>query len=141
MAANTLPISTKLAKITKGGIISRTANTAVDGTGTVSTAFAADTTNGSFCQYLILKPELHNTATTATALRIFFNDGAGTAAANNTYIKSITLPATTDTATAGTAEIIVVMNMALPPSGKINCCIATTAANASWYVTGVGGDF
>ena len=142
MAANTLPIVVKTPKITLGGIISRTANTAVDGTGTVTTAFVADATNGSFVQHLKFKPELHNTATTATSLRVFINNGLTNATpANNIFFESITLPATTESASTGQNAVILPVNLALPAGYKLNCCLATTATSASWYVSGVGGDF
>jgi hypothetical protein len=140
MAVNTLPIAIKTPKIQRGDATLTTANTGVDGTGAGSViAFTANATNPSICHYLILKPYANAAATTATALRVFVNDGAGTAAANYMFVKSVTLAATTEAIASGTQEVIVPLNLPMPPGYKITATIATGSANG-WQVTGVGGD-
>ena len=139
--ANTTPIVVGTPQIDFGDTALTAANTAVDGTGTVITAFTADSTNGSFIQYLKFKPAASAAATTLTCARIFINNGSDpTTAANNIFFDSITLPSTTEAINAGQPPVIIPMNLALPASYRITVVIATASANG-WYVCGVGGKF
>ena len=140
MANNTLPIALKNARIQRGDATLTSANTATDGTGTTVLAFTAHATNDSICHYLILKPAANAAATSLTTLRIFVNNGADpTTATNNMFIKSFSLPVTTESATLGSNDQIIPLNLPLPAGYRIYCAIVTASANG-WYVTGVGGD-
>lgn len=115
-----------------------TANTAVDGTGTVFTAFTADSTNGGFVQSIRVKAA---STSTATVLRFFLNNGStnGTAA-NNSFIDEITIPAVTATSTAAVVVFELPVGRALPAGYKINCCYATSVTGAI-DITTFGGKY
>ena len=137
MPGNTDPIYSKQGDI-QWGTPSATQNQAFDGTGTVSTVFTADATNGGYVSYIKAKPT--GTAV-VSSLRIFLNNGSTNAtAANNSLIGEITLPAVTIANNAANAEVMFPLNMALPPGYKINVAITTTVAN-TWQVTAVGGKY
>lgn len=94
--------------------------------------------NGSFIQRLRFKAIGTNTASVA---RIFINNGsANTTASNNSFYGEISLPGTTATNTAATAEIDYPMNFALPPNWRIYVGIATTVA-AGWVCTPIAGEY
>lgn len=134
---NTLSLYSRVADIQWGATLT-TQNTAMDGTGTVSTAFTADATNGGFVQRLRLRALGTNIATVA---RVFINNGAtnGTAT-NNVLWDEITLPATTANAAAGLGLFEIPLGFALPPGYKINVTLGTTVA-AGWIASVVGGKY
>lgn len=114
------------------------ANTAMDGTGTVSTVFTSDATNGGLVQRLRLKAAGSNVATVA---RVFVNNGASnTNSSNNALIDEISLPATTLTQTAGMGLFEVPLGFALPPGFKLNVVLGTAVA-AGWIPTVIGGKY
>lgn len=89
----------------------------------------------------------------ATVLRVFFNDGLGTAASNFTLVHEETLPATTAIATTAIAGGNITLlpinydnlgNGKIPPylkSGqKLYVSLGTTVA-AGWSATAFGGDY
>lgn len=115
-----------------------TANTAMDGTGTVSTVFTADATNGGFVQKLRLRPAGTNVA---TVLRVFINNGStNTVATNNTLFEEISLPSISGAAAAATAGFEVPLGFALPPGYKINVTLGTTVVGG-WVPTIIGGKY
>lgn len=135
MAANTAPIFT-IVPFAKWGTVA-TANTAMDGTGTVVEIFEGGT-EGSFLEKILLRAMGTNVATVA---RIWLNNGSTNAtAANNTMVAEITLPATTASANSKLADNEILMNMPIPPSYKVYVTIGTTVA-AGYHVTGVGGKY
>src|ERR1700747_1878368 len=140
MAANTSPIYSKVADIQWGTLIT-TANTAVDGTGTVVTIFTADATNGGRAERIKARAAGTNIA---TVLRIFINNGSSnTTASNNTLYAEVTLPATTLSQVAALADAcvgILDFPLVLPPGYKLNITIGTTVS-AGYYVTAVGGKY
>lgn len=136
-AANTIPLYSKVADIQWGASIT-TANTALDGTGTVSTVFTADATNGGFVQRLRLRPLGTNVA---TVCRVFINNGSTNATpANNVLFDEITLPATTASAVASLGMFEVPLGFALPPGYKINIVLGTTVAGG-WIGCVLGGKY
>jgi hypothetical protein len=138
MAANTQPIFSKAADIQWGAAALLTANTAKDGTGTVTTVFTADATNGGFVQKLLARPIGTNVA---SVLRVFINNGSTNATvANNTLIGELTLPATTLTEVAAQTDFVLPLNFALPLGYKLNCTVGTTVA-AGYQLTVIGGKF
>jgi hypothetical protein len=146
MAANTNPIFTLIPDIqwgsvddnsgaTAGPILS--ANTAMDGTGFVTTVFTAGV-NGSYVQRLIVRPVGSNVA---SVLRIFLNNGSSSATqANNVLIGELTLPLTSASAVNALPPNEYAMNFALPAGYKINVTLGTAIA-AGVRVCVIGGDY
>jgi hypothetical protein len=114
-----------------------TANTAKDGTGTVSTVVTAGA-NGAFVEDIRAKPLGTNTA---SVLRVFLNNGStNTVAANNSLWYEISLPASTLSEVASMNDVVIPINRAIPGGYKLNVTIGTTVA-AGWQVTGASGDY
>lgn len=136
-APNTLSLYSRVGDIQWAAPITA-ANTAMDGTGTVATAFTADATNGGFVQRLRMRPTGTNVQTVA---RIFINNGSTNATAgNNTLFDEITLPATTASASGATPCVEVPLGFALPPGYKINVVLGTAVA-AGWTAAVIGGKY
>jgi hypothetical protein len=136
MTANTNPIYSAVPDVAWSGAIT-TANTAMDGTGTVSTVFTAGV-NGSFVQKVRFRALGTNVASVG---RVFINNGSTNATAgNNVLYDEVTLAATTANAAAALALYEITLNIALPAGYKINVTIGTTVA-AGYVVTAVGGDY
>lgn len=137
MAANTTPIFTRVPKVQWANTITA-ANTAKDGTGTVTTVFTADATEGSYVERLIVRPQASNAA---TVLRVFINNGStNTTASNNALIAEQGLAATTNTETGAIAGAVVPLNLPLPAGYKINVTLGT-AVVGGYTVVAVGGDY
>lgn len=141
MAANTQPIFTRVPKNGLSG--ANTLGTALDATynGTSANckiAFTADATNGSFVQQIMMSA----LGTNAIAkVKVYVNNGTGTegslAAANNALIKQLSLPATTASTTAATADVIIPLNIGLQPGYRIVLGIdagANLASGWSYFV-------
>jgi hypothetical protein len=138
MPANTNPVFSRLADIQWSATALLAANTAKDGTGTVTTAFTADVTNGGFVQRLVVRALGTNVA---SVLRVFINNGlTNTTAANNILVAELSLPATTLTEIAAQADIVLPLNFPLPAGYKINCTLGTSIA-AGVAVTVIGGKY
>ena len=141
MPANTSPIFSNLGAIQWAPAALAAANTAKDGTGTVSTVFTGNATGnnaGNFVQKLIARPLGTNVA---TVLRVFCNNGAvNTTASNNSLVAELSLPATTLSEVAAQADIVLPLNFALPAGYKINCTLGTTVA-AGYQVSVIGGQY
>ena len=141
MAANTSPIFSNLGAIQWAPTSVAAANTAKDGTGTVSTIFTGNATGnaaGNFVQKLIARPLGTNVA---TVLRVFINNGAAnTTAANNSLLAELSLPATTLTEAAAQPDFVLPLNFALPAGFKINATLGTAVA-AGFQVSVVGGQY
>jgi hypothetical protein len=144
--ANTSPIYTATPKANwgsadgNGGTAGplKTANTNMDGTGTVLTVFTADATNGSYVFKLRARPAGNNVL---TVLRIFINNGSTNATlANNVLYDELTLSATTATANAALPAFELPLNIPLAPGYKINVTIGTSVS-AGYFVSVIGGDF
>lgn len=139
MAANTNPIYVLTPNFPVGQTVA-TANTAKDGTGTVVTIFTGGT-NGSRVDSIVFRPI--GTNATASAGRIFVNNGSTNATpANNALIGEITLATTTLSETGAIAGFIWTppVPLFLPSGYKINITVGTTGA-AGWAVSAYGGDY
>jgi hypothetical protein len=146
MPANTSPIFTLVPDIqwgsvddnsaaTAGPILS--ANTAMDGTGYVTTVFTAGA-NGSYVSQLIVHPVGTNIA---TVLRVFINNGSSNSTqANNCLFTEITLAASTLNAAAALQASAIPLNFALPAGYKLNVTLGTAIA-AGVRVMVQGGDY
>jgi enamine deaminase RidA (YjgF/YER057c/UK114 family) len=135
MAANTSPVF-PLTPIIGVGNTLLTANTAKDGTGTVSTIYTAGV-NGSKLNSVQIA---YTGTSTATVLRLFINNGSTPATAgNNSLYMSITVPANTLSEVAAAADITQALSLTLPAGYKLLATIGTTVA-AALAVTASGGD-
>ena len=137
MAANTLPIYSKAGDVQWSAAAITSANTAKDGTGTVTTVFTAGV-DGGRVEKLVFQPLGTNVATVA---RIFVNNGQSNATpANNAYFKDVTLPASTLSESASMPAVEVPLNLALPSGYRLLVTLGTAIA-AGVMVTVVGGKY
>jgi hypothetical protein len=132
MAANTAPIYGRTPDIQlAGSIIGSSANTATDGTGANTTLiYTADQTEGSYVQYVKLKSV---STTAATVARLWycsatgaFTPGTTNTAANTTMIAEIGIPLWTASNTLASPDIVIPVNMPLPPSTKLLMTFGTS---------------
>ena len=147
--ANTSQIFSRIASIQWGAADGNggtggpllTANTARDGTGTVLTIFTSDATNGGLVNAVRARAVGTNTA---SVLRVFINNGSTNATiANNVLWAEISLPATTASAVAALADVVLAdpfFPLALPPGYKLNVTVGTTVA-AGYFVSAAGGKY
>lgn len=139
MAANTSPVFGRVTKTPYTTIL--TANTSKDGTsGTLYPLQDGGSTDyivpadGAILRQIRFVPLGTNIASVA---RVFLNNGSatGTAANNRMITNGVTLPATTNSETAGlNSDIVVPFDMKLQAGFEIFLTIATTVA-AGWAVT------
>ena len=138
MAQNITPIFPLTPRITWTATPLTTANTAKDGTGTVSNVFTAKVTDGSRVDYLKVRALGTNVA---TVMRVFINNGLTNAtAANNVLFMERTIPATTLSEVAELADNYIPLDASIDPGFKINVVIGTAVA-AGLVVTAVAGDY
>jgi hypothetical protein len=137
MPANTSPVFALTPKV-KGGTNLQTANTAMDGTGTVVQISDTAGVNGAFVETIDCLPVGTNLA---SVLRVFLNNGsATTTATNNILFEEVSLPATTLTQVAGQAKVTITVNRAIPSGYILYATIGTTVA-AGWRVRAHTGDY
>lgn len=137
MSANTSPIFLEAPKnswVTTG----TSANTAMDGTGTVATVFTADATDGGKIEKIRL---VHLGSNVATVVRFFINNGSTNASAtNNSLVYEITMAANTVSQTAASVMQELKVDWALAPGYKLNVTIGTAIASGI-QVTALGGAY
>ena len=137
MSANISPIFVRLpfAQYAATGV---SANSALDGTGSVVTFFTADATNGSKVERIRL---YHQGTNPATVVRIFMNNGSSNSVANNNaLIAEIAMPAYTlsQTAVSPSAELFLDLPV---PAGYVLNCTTGTALTANISVSAFGGPY
>lgn len=138
MAANTSPIFGRTPQIEWGSAAITAANTAKDGTGTVTTVFTADATEGSTVSKITFRAAGTNVATVA---RVFLNNGSTNATAANNVLKyEITLPATTLSEVAAQPDYTINANIHIQAGYKLNVVLGT-AVSAGYYVSAEGAKF
>lgn len=140
MPGNASPIYSRVGAISLGSGITAVV-TDYDGTGVNNVvAFTADATNGGYVQRIRFKAKGTNAIAVA---RIYINNGStNTTATNNTFYGELSLPATTASTTAATAEVDYPMNMALPPGYRIVIGIsAATTLASGWVPTVIAGAY
>lgn len=136
MAAGIDPIYVATPKIGFGANLT-TANTATDGTGTVSTLMTAGT-NGAFVEKVLVR---HLGTNVQTVVRIFINNGSTNAtAANNRLIREITVPANTLSQTAASLATDIPINIPLQAGYTLTATVGTTIA-AGLALTTIYGDY
>ena len=141
MPANTTPIFTLTPNIGFANLTATNANTALDGTGTVSTVYTAGS-NGSFVNNLIVKSSTTTATSAAGTLRIWINNGSATSSAtNNTLIREYVLTTVTASATTSTLNFEFPLNLQLPAGYTIIVTVATMAASTGWQFTCTGADY
>lgn len=128
MAMNTTPIFPLTPVVNNGGSFVTAvtaANTATDGTGTVSTIYTAGA-NGS---YLDSVNFMHAGTNIATVVRVFLNNGsANTTAANNVLIGEVTIGANTLTQTAASLPYTINLKRNIPAGYVVNFTLGTAVA-------------
>lgn len=144
MAANNSPIFTRVGDVSSNGTTGMATDLVTatgDYTGVSANhqlVFTSDATEGSFLRRLRFKAKGTNTASVA---RIYINNGSDpTTATNNTFFGEATLPSTTATNTAATAEIDYTMDVALNPGFRVYVGLGTTVA-AGWVCAAIGGKY
>ena len=141
MPANTQPIFSALGSIQWGSAAVTAANTAKDGTGTVTTIATGNNAGnnaGNFVQRLLARTLGTNVA---TVLRVFINNGGvNTTAANNTLIGELTLPGSTLSEISAQPDFVLPLNFVLPAGYKINVTLGTAVA-AGYQVSVIGGQY
>ncbi len=140
MPANIDPIYTKVGDI-QWATLAAGANNTADGTsGTKALVFTADATNGGYLREIRCKPA-PGTTSTATAVRVWLNNGSSdTVAANNILLGDFTMPAFTASTAAASPDITYPLGIAIPPGYRVYVTTAQTAT-ATLHFTGVGGKY
>lgn len=145
MPANTNPIYSiaghveSVATNNTGLIVGPTANTALDGTGTLYKLFTAGS-NGSYVQKVRFRPV---GSPAATVCRIFISSSTTTNATNTWLYDEITLSAVTLSQTAATSVLEIPMNFALPASYLLYVTFGTSTGSAGtgYSVVAIAGDY
>jgi hypothetical protein len=145
MAANTAPIysiagrTDSVAANNTGLVVGPTANTALDGSGTLVKAFTAGT-NGSYLQKIRFRPVGSPAATVA---RVFISSSSTTSSTVTNLYDEITLPATTLSQTAATSIFELPLNFALPASYFLYVTFGTSTGSAGtgYSVVTIAGDY
>lgn len=136
MAAGIDPIYVATPKIGFGANLT-TANTATDGTGTVSTLMTAGS-NGAFVEKVVVR---HLGTNVQTVVRIFINNGSTNAtAANNRLIREVTVPLNNLSQTAASLAIDIPINIPLQAGYSLLATNGTTIA-AGLALTTIYGDY
>lgn len=145
MPANTSPIysitgdTQSVAQNNSGLVVGPTANTALDGSGTLYKLFTAGA-NGSYVQKIRFRPV---GSPAATVCRVFISSSTTTSATNTWLYDEITLPAVTLSQTAATSVFELPMNFALPASYLLYVTFGTSTGSAGtgYSVVCVAGDY
>lgn len=115
----------------------KTANTALDGTGTVLTIFTANADTGGWVPYILCTPAGTNIATVLRVFGCTSGNNNGTIS-NNRFFGELSLPATTASASTALPLLAFPLNDMIDPGMSINVTIGTTVA-AGWFFTIPGG--
>jgi hypothetical protein len=122
-----------------GLIVGPTANTALDGSGTLYKAFTAGT-NGSYVQKIRFRPV---GSPAATVCRVFISSSTTTNATNTWLYDEITLPSTTLSQIAASSVFELPLNFALDPSYLLYVTFGTSTGSAGtgYSVVVIAGDY
>jgi hypothetical protein len=134
------PIYTKVGDIQLATLAAGANNTADATSGTKALVFTADATNGGFLREIRAKPA-PGTTNTATAVRVWINNGSSdTVAANNILFGDFTFPAFTASTASASPDMAYPMMIALPPGYRVYVTTAQTAT-ATLHFTSIGGKY
>lgn len=138
MAANTSPISPIAPNPGFAAAAVLTANTALDGTGTIQNFFTAGANGARVLRVRVVARGTN----VATVMRIFLNNGStNTSAANNSLIAEQTIALNTISQVAQSIFYDVFLNVVLKPGYTLFYTIGTAVA-AGFSVTAVdAGDY
>jgi len=145
MPANTSPIysivgaTDSVASNNSGLVVGPTANTNMDGTGTLIKAFTAGT-NGSYVQKMRFRPVA---SPAATVCRVFISSSTTTSATATWLYDEITLPAVTVSQTAATSVFELPLNIALDPSYLLFVTFGTSTGGSGtgYSIVTIAGDY
>ena len=145
MPANTSPIYSivgavdSVATNNSGLVVGPTANTALDGSGTLYKAFTAGS-NGSYIQKIRFRPVGSPAATVA---RVFISTSTTTSATNTWLYDEITLPAVTVSQTAASSVFELPLNIAVDPNYLLYVTFGTSTGSAGtgYSVVTIAGDY
>lgn len=146
MPANTAPIYSitgdvqSVASANSGLVVGPTANTALDGSGTLFRLFTAGA-NGSYVQKIRFRPV---GSPAATVCRVFISQSLTTSATNTWLYDEITLPAVTLSQTAASSVFELPLNIALPASPYslwVTFGTSTGSAGTGYSVVCIAGDY
>lgn len=146
MPANMSPIYSitgdvqSVASNNSGLVVGPTANTALDGSGTLYKLFTAGA-NGSYIQKIRFRPV---GSPAATVCRVFISQSGTTSATNTWLYDEITLPLVTLSQTAATSVFELPMNFALPASPYslwVTFGTSTGSAGTGYSVVCIAGDY
>jgi hypothetical protein len=145
MPAKTSPIYSivgnvdSVASNNSGLVVGPTANTALDGSGTLVKAFTAGA-NGSYIQKIRFRPV---GSPAATVCRVFISTSSTTSATATWLFDEITLPAVTLSQTAATSVFELPINVALDPSYLLYVTFGTSTGSAGtgYSIVTIAGDY
>jgi hypothetical protein len=145
MPANTSPIysivgaTDSVASNNSGLVVGPTANTALDGTGTLYKAFTAGA-NGSYIQKVRFRPV---GSPAATVCRVFISSSTTTSASATWLYDEITLPAVTLSQTAATSVFELPINVALDPNYLLYVTFGTSTGSSGtgYSIVTIAGDY
>jgi len=145
MPANTSPIYSivgavdSVASNNSGLVVGPTANTALDGSGTLVKAFTAGA-NGSYVQKMRFRPV---GSPAATVCRVFISSSTSTSATNSWLYDEITLPAVTLSQTAASSVFELPINVALDPNYLLYVTFGTSTGSAGtgYSIVTIAGDY
>jgi len=145
MPANTSPIYSivgavdSVATNNSGLVVGPTANTALDGSGTLYKAFTAGT-NGSYIQKMRFRPV---GSPAATVCRVFISSSSTTSATATWLFDEITLPAVTLSQTAASSVFELPLNIAVDPSYLLYVTFGTSTGSAGtgYSIVTIAGDY
>lgn len=142
MAANTAPIYTRVPDIQWIGDITAANNTQDLTSGTSYLVWTADATEGGYLREIRVKANPANN-TAATVARIWINNGATLATASNTaFFTEAGVPATTASATNPQPDIIVPINIPVPPGYRFYITVGTAPGGSGEFTAiGIGGKY
>lgn len=141
MPMNTSPVFTLTPNNSWGTIIAADANTAYDGTGTVTTIWTAGS-EGGIVNNIRIKSMTGTATSAAGVFRLWINNGSTNATAtNNTLILEMLLNSVTASATANTLNFSIPINEQMQAGHKLICTVSTMAANTVWAVTALGANY
>lgn len=145
MPANTAPIYSitgavdSVASNNSGLVVGPTANTSLDGSGTLYKAFTAGS-NGSYVQKIRFRPVGSPAATVA---RVFISSSTTTSTTATWLYDEITLPAVTLSQTAASSVFELPLNFALDANYLLYVTFGTSTGSTGtgYSVVVVGGDY
>ena len=145
MPANTAPIYSivgavdSVASNNSGLVVGPTANSGLDGTGTLYKAFTAGT-NGSYVQKVRFRPV---GSPAATVCRVFISSSTTTSATATWLYDEITLPAVSLSQIAATSVFELPINVALDPSYLLYVTFGTSTGSSGtgYSIVTIAGDY